>query len=289
MAIFGADFKRARREWLYPTEVMQRPLRASLFFILIFLISAILQTAAGFIIYYAWHGAYTMSELSNANAGFLLWLPSDQELFVKASIIGLFPSAIFILFVALFFARFGLPQRMGKLPLRLPKLGWLGWIVVVLGFGAIMLGIFSGTFAALGIDPETYSPSGAGLGNDKSSAGLIEKTMAALAKDPILFALALPSVVLAAPLTEEIMFRGALFSGIASSRLGRTGAVLITAALWALAHATGAPWLFVGVLFMMGIALGLLLLRFGSLWVTIACHASWNALSSLGLFGAGTH
>jgi uncharacterized protein len=289
MTFFGIDFKRARREWLYPTEVMQRPLRAGLFFILLFFVSAILQTAAGLTIYYAWHGAYTMSEMSNPSAGFMLWLPSDQDLFVKATIIGLFPSAILILFIALFFARFGLPERMGRLPLRLPQLGWLGWIVVVLGFGLLMLAVFTGTFTALGIDPETYAPSGGGLSNDKSSAGVIEKTMAALAKDPILFALALPSVVLAAPLTEEIMFRGALFSGIASSRLGRTGAVLITAALWALAHASGAPWLFVGLLFMMGIALGLLLLRFGSLWVTIACHASWNALSSLGLFGAGTH
>ena len=289
MTVFGTDFKRARREWLYPVEVMQRPWRASLFFVLLFLASAILQTVAGFLIYYFWHGAFDVSALGNANSSVSLWVPSDQELFVKATIIGLFPSAILIVFIALFFARFGLPKRMGRLPLRLPQLGWLGWIVVVLGFGLVMLGIFSGTFAALGIDPETYAPNGGGLGNDKSSAGVIEKTMAALAKDPILFALALPSVVLAAPLTEEIMFRGALFSGIASSRLGRTGAVLITSALWAMAHATGAPWLFVGVLFMMGIALGLLLLRFGSLWVTIACHASWNALSSLGLFGAGTH
>ncbi len=289
MAVFGTDFKRARREWLYPTEVMQSPWRASLFFILLFVVSAILQTVAGFMIYYAWHGAFAANVLGNANSGSSLWLPSDQGLFVKASVVGLFPSAILILLVALFFARFGLPKGMGKLPLRMPHLGWLGWIVVVLGFGALMLGIFSGTFAALGIDPETYTPSGGGLGSDKSSAGIVEKTMAALAKDPILFALALPSVVLAAPLTEEFMFRGALFSGIASSRLGRTGAVLITAALWALAHASGAPWLFVGLLFMMGIALGLLLLRFGSLWVTIACHASWNAMSSLGLFGAGTH
>ena len=93
---------------------------------------------------------------------------------------------------------------------------------------------------------------------------------------------------MAAPLTEELLFRGALFSAIASSRLGRIGAVMITAALWALAHATSAPLLFVGILFVMGICLGLLLLRFGSLWVTIACHASWNAMSSLALFGAGT-
>ena len=289
MTLFGVDFKRARREWLYPTELMQRPWRASLIFILLFVISTILQTVSGLIIYHAWHGSFAVSGSDNVSSGPLISLPSDQELFVKASIIGLLPSAILILFIALFFARFGLPKRMGRLPLRLPQLGWLGWIVVVVVFGLVMLGIFSGTFTALGIDPETYAPTGGGLGNDKSSAGIIEKTMAALAKDPVLFAMALPSVVLAAPLTEEIIFRGALFAGIASSRLGRAGAVLITAALWALAHASGAPWLFVGVLFIMGIALGLILLRFGSLWVTIACHASWNALSSLGLFGAGTH
>jgi membrane protease YdiL (CAAX protease family) len=32
--------------------------------------------------------------------------------------------------------------------------------------------------------------------------------------------------------------------------------------------------------------LGLLLLRFGSLWVPIACHSLWNALTSFAFLGA---
>ncbi|MDE2446821.1 MAG: CPBP family intramembrane metalloprotease [Alphaproteobacteria bacterium] len=149
--------------------------------------------------------------------------------------------------------------------------------------------IFSGLTALLGIDPAIYSPTGQGVSGDSSKAGAVEKTIAAMAKDPLLFALSLPSVVLGAPLTEEVLFRGALFSGLVASPLGRTGAVLITAALWAFAHAAAAPWLTIGMLFLMGIFLGLLLLRFGSLWVTIACHAAWNAMSAIALFSAGTH
>lgn len=289
MAVFGADFKRARREWLYPSEVMQRPWRAILLFALLFVVTAVLQLGAGLAAYIAMHGTFTENSVTSNFGIISFWMPSDQDLLTKASIIGLFPAAIMIVAIALFFSRFGLPKMAGRLTLRLPKLGWLGWIIVVAGFGIAMSLVFAGTMAALGIDPETYSPSGGGVTSDNSSAGIVEKTMAALAKDPILFAIALPSVILAAPLTEEVLFRGALFSAIASSRLGRVGAVLITAALWALAHAASAPWLFIGMLFIMGICLGLLLLRFGSLWVTIACHASWNALSSLALFVAGTH
>jgi len=47
--------------------------------------------------------------------------------------------------------------------------------------------------------------------------------------------------------------------------------------------------MFVGVLFVMGLALGLLLLRFGSLWVTICCHILWNVISSGAMFYTGTH
>ena len=288
MAILGDDFKRARREWLYPAAVMQSPWRAVPLSIFLFVLSAVLQLLAGFLAYSVMRGEFSDNSISNNLGRFSFGFPSDQDLFTKASIIGLFPAAILILAIAVYFSRFGLPKMAGRLTLQIPKLGWLGWIIIVVGFGVSMSFVFAGTMAALGIDPETYSPSGGGVTGDNSSAGIVEKTMAALAKDPVLFAFALPSVVLAAPLTEELLFRGALFSAIASSRLGRVGAVLITAALWALAHATSAPWLFVGMLFVMGICLGVLLLRFGSLWVTIACHASWNAMSSLALFGAGT-
>ena len=58
------------------------------------------------------------------------------------------------------------------------------------------------------------------------------------------------------------------------------GDELITSVLWSLLHLTE-PWLAIGIIFMMGLTLGTLLIRFGSLWVTIACHSVWNGFYSL--------
>jgi uncharacterized protein len=277
--MFGPDFIRAKSEWLYPKEKQQWLLRAILFFVLLLVASFALQGAGAFAAYKLLYGGSFGSFLTSSSSG-----SADA---MKSGIIGLMPSAIFVVAGALYFSRFGLPQRQGRLPLDVPKLGALGWIVLVLGFAVLMIAIFNGTFALLGIDPETYSPSG-GLNDTSSASGLVEKTMAELSSNPFLFALALPGVILAAPLTEELIFRGALFSAIASSSLGRVGAVIITSALWALMHLMAAPWLFVGIIFVMGLVLGTLLLRFGSLWVTIVCHTVWNTISSLAIFGLGT-
>src|SRR5207248_1030086 len=44
------------------------------------------------------------------------------------------------------------------------------------------------------------------------------------------------ALVVAAPLFEETFFRGFLFKGFESSFMGAVGAVLVTAALWAMIH-----------------------------------------------------
>jgi uncharacterized protein len=279
--MFGPDFIRAKSTWLYPAEPVQWLWRGVLIFAVLAVIDVVMQSVGGIAIFVLFfkHGATEVS-------GFADGLPVDL---LKAGIIGMLPSAIVVIACALYLGQFGMPHRQGRLLLDIPKLGVLGWSIILIGFTVLMYAIFIGTFSLLGIDPETYSPSG-GLSDNSNSAGMVEKTMAEFAKDPILFALALPGVVLAAPLTEEILFRGALFSAIVNSPLGRIGAVLITSALWALMHRLSpAPWLFVGVLFLMGIALGVLLLRFGSLWVTIACHTLWNTINSLAIFGVGSH
>jgi uncharacterized protein len=280
MAMFGADFHLAKHSWLYPREKLQRLLPAVLFFVLLVILDGGLQLGGGALAYKIIFGG-PVSEFASG-----ISLQTTDP--IKASIIGMMPAAVVLVLIAVFFGRLGLPEWKGRLLLHRPDLGVLGWLLIVVGFAVLMAVIFNGIFVVLGIDPETYSPAG-GLSDHASSSGLVEKTMAELAKDPLLFAAALPGVILAAPITEELIFRGALFSAIASSRLGRIAAVLITSALWALVHVTAAPWLFVGVLFLMGICLGVLLLRFGSLWVTIVCHAAWNGLSSLAIFGLGTH
>lgn len=279
MALFGSDFKRARYEWLYPSEPLQWFWRGTLLFIVLAALDLILQSVGAigaFLLIFK----HSLAEFSDMSSG----MPPDL---LKAGVIGLTPAAIVLSFCAIYFGRFGLPDRQGRLLLHYPKLGILGWLVVIGGFVILMYSVFALTFVILGIDPATYSPSG-GLNDNSNSAGMVEKTIAEFAKSPMLFALALPSVMLAGPITEELLFRGAFFSALASSPVGKVGAVLITSALWALVHRLSpAPWLFVGVLFIMGIVLGVLLLRFGSLWVTIACHVVWNAISSLAIFGTG--
>jgi uncharacterized protein len=96
--------------------------------------------------------------------------------------------------------------------------------------------------------------------------------------------LALLAIAVGAPVSEELLFRGFLFSGLAKSRLGVLGASLITTALWTLVHG----YSLFGLIEVMAIGLYFcwLLVRTGSLWVTLFCHAVYNAVVGLVLYFA---
>lgn len=278
--MFGVDWKRARQGWLYPTEPLQNFWRAIGITAVLLLVNMLLQTILGLVlVLYVFHSTLQ---------GALSPQGDDYAKVLQSGILVIFPAGVVTLFLGIWLGKFGLPKRNGKILLRWPKLGWLGWSVTVLGFVILMFIVLNLIFYSFGIDPATYTTSSAGLGDAKSSAGLVEKTVAGMAANqPWLFALAIPAIVFGAPLAEEITFRGPLFSALVNSPVGKVGAVIITAALWAGPHAVSAPPLFVGLLFVMGIALGLVLLRFGSLWVTIACHSAWNLFTAFGLLAAG--
>jgi membrane protease YdiL (CAAX protease family) len=280
MDIFGADFMHAKRAWLFPAEKTQGVLRAALLAILLMTIYQFLQAIVAIAIFYFGFGG---NFLGNSAA------PGDTADFYKSAVIALAPSAIPIVFLAIYFAQFGLPNRQGKLLWRWPDLGWGGWAVTLIVFVLLAFLFFLALFAVLGIDPSTYSPSG-GIGDKDSQAGIVEKVMAELATQPKLFIFVALTAVIGAPVVEEILFRGALFAALVTSPVGKWGAVLIMAALFALLHATSDQWPIVGVLFFMGIMLGLLMLRFGSLWVPIAAHALWNGIQVFGAyFGTVPH
>ena len=276
MAAFGNDFERAKHDWLYNASSRQSVVLALVFCVLLFLLNAALQVVAGLGFYAALYGSVAdLQTLEGENA----------NNFAKASIVGLMPAAVVSAAAAMWLTRFGNAGGTSGLNLHIPKLGWAGWLVVVAGFAITMYAVFIGTFTLLGIDPETYAPTMGGVNDDSSKAGFVEKAIADLSDEPWLFALALPGVTIAVPVAEELIFRGALFSALLRSPAGPGGAVVFTSALWAVIHGASAPWLFVGIIFVMGLVLGLLLLRFGSLWVTIVCHCVWNSLSSLAIFG----
>ena len=90
--------------------------------------------------------------------------------------------------------------------------------------------------------------------------------------DVVLVGIALAGI---APLGEELFFRGVLQRGLRGP-LGRGGAWLAASALFGLAH--GELALGVGA-FVLGLALGWIFDRAGSLWLPLAAHAVNNTVA----------
>jgi uncharacterized protein len=272
----GPDFVAALAGKLYDARSGQGWLWALVFTLLMIGVHLVLQLL-GAVLAHVWlfQSAPDFTGTNTAAAATL----------AKAALVSMLPVSIIMAAIVWWMA--GLANSTGDrgIPLHRVRLGVLGWPVTVGGAMFVIWLCFLLTFWVLGIDPESYMPTKDGINDLKSSSGLVEKTMADLADEPFLFALALPGIIIGAPLAEELMFRGALFAAIRRSWAGQTGAVVLSAAAWAFIHGASAPWLFVFVIFLMGLLLGLLLLRFGSLWVTIAVHAAWNAFSTLAIVG----
>ena len=94
---------------------------------------------------------------------------------------------------------------------------------------------------------------------------------------PALFWIAL---IAFGPIFEEVMFRGFLFKGLRHSRIGVAGAIIVTSVLWAGSHLQYGlfqiAWIFV-----LGVALGLMRYRTGSLWAPILMHIFNNLIAVL--------
>ena len=99
--------------------------------------------------------------------------------------------------------------------------------------------------------------------------------------------LALILVGIGAPLSEELLCRGFLFSALAKSRLGILGASIVTSLIFAVVH----PYSVVAVLqvFIIGMMFSWMLVRTGSLRVPILCHSVFNTLQGLVLLYASSN
>ena len=84
--------------------------------------------------------------------------------------------------------------------------------------------------------------------------------------------------VIAAPLTEELVFRGCLY-GVLRQTMGRYAAMALSAIVFALIHAhlPSIPGLII-----LALALALLYESTGSLWTSVMLHAAFNAASICG-------
>lgn len=208
---------------------------------------------------------------------------SDQRQVIKAFMIGILPASLVTAAIALMLARVRGGTAAAVLALRWPALGLGGWLIVIGAFLTIMYAAIVVIVTVFGIDLTQYTPGPGGKSPEGGSAGIVKEAMFDIANEPRLFVLVFLSVAIGAPLSEELIFRGQIFAALAQTRLGLSGTTLVTSIAWALLHATE-PWLSVGLIFIMGLAFGFLLIRYGSLWVTIICHGVWNAIYSLAIF-----
>ncbi len=88
------------------------------------------------------------------------------------------------------------------------------------------------------------------------------------------------TLVVVAPLFEEVFFRGFLFTGLQHSRLGGIGAITLTSLAWATIHL---QYDWIGMLYILaaGFLLGTVRVRTGSVWLCILLHALMNAAATL--------
>jgi CAAX protease family protein len=137
-------------------------------------------------------------------------------------------------------------------------------------------GLASVSALVIGLDGITYL-----LGRDvvtQFQIDLYRSTSSAGALAVLLFA-----VIVAAPVGEELMFRGFLFRGWIQKPGDLTFAVVIISAIWAALH-TQYDWYGMIYIFLLGLLLGLVRWRSGSTLLTMGMHALVNAWATAQTF-----
>jgi membrane protease YdiL (CAAX protease family) len=112
------------------------------------------------------------------------------------------------------------------------------------------------------------------LGHQKLESDFMEKTW----KSSGSLVLYIFAFVIAAPLGEEIFFRGFLFKGMLHSQLRGYGAIVICSLVWAGIHSQYHLNVIIQ-LFLLGIVLGFARLKTGSIYVPIALHMLLNTIA----------
>jgi membrane protease YdiL (CAAX protease family) len=137
----------------------------------------------------------------------------------------------------------------------------------------VALGIARVAVLAPALDGLTYLS-----GRDIVSRFQVEtyQTARAIGWTPVLWL----TFVFVAPAGEEITFRGFLYRGWAESRLGTSGAILLTSFAWSLLHIQY-DWFLILQVFCVGLLLGWLRQLSGSTTLTILLHTCINFWATL--------
>jgi len=143
------------------------------------------------------------------------------------------------------------------LALRPLGLGETAW-----GLGALFALMLAQDFVTWGLDRPIVSEF---MVNAYETAGFLPLLLLAL--------------LVAAPVVEELFFRGFMYKGLAASKVGPVGAILITSAVWAVIHFQY-DWYGVGLIFLAGLFLGAVRWRTKSVALPMVLHAMMNAVAT---------
>ena len=89
-------------------------------------------------------------------------------------------------------------------------------------------------------------------------------------------------IIVGAPLSEELLFRGFLQSALAKSRVGYLGASIVTTLAWGALHIQYSIY-GLAEIFVVGFVLCWVLRRTGTLWATIVMHGLYNGIQFVGM------
>ncbi|MBL4832043.1 MAG: CPBP family intramembrane metalloprotease [Aliivibrio sp.] len=99
-----------------------------------------------------------------------------------------------------------------------------------------------------------------------------------------MLALVLTTICLVAPISEEVIFRGWLFSKIAQTKLGGTGAIVISSLAFTLVHAQYQQLSTLVMVFALGLLLSWVRYKSNNISYTILMHMLFNGLAMASLF-----
>lgn len=116
---------------------------------------------------------------------------------------------------------------------------------------------------------------------ESNSSEIFEQTLGSKHVGVFLF------IAFLAPIIEELIFRGYLFNAWRNTRLGVTGTIMITSALFALLHGAQYELLVLGYLFVFGLILGYAREKTNSVITPIVLHIVNNVIAGVAMVYLG--
>jgi membrane protease YdiL (CAAX protease family) len=104
---------------------------------------------------------------------------------------------------------------------------------------------------------------------------IVPESMVTIFQNARLVPLLWMTVIVVAPLFEELLFRGFLFGGLVDSRLGLFGTALLTSALWTALHIQYDAYE-LGTVFVLGLLLAIARHTTGSVYAAITRSPTWS-------------